>query len=117
MDSVGEGKGGMIWGNGIEKCKLLYMKWIASPGSRHDTVCSGLVYWDDSEGWDGEGSGRWVQDGEHMGTPMADSCQCMPKPIQYCKVKKKKLYWNSQGLLRLDKCVLYRLAKDSRRFE
>ena len=23
-------------------------------------------------------------------TPMADSCQCMAKPIQYCKVKKKK---------------------------
>ena len=22
-------------------------------------------------------------------TPMADSCQCMEKPIQYCKVKKK----------------------------
>ena len=24
-------------------------------------------------------------------TPMADPCQCMAKPIQYCKVKKKKL--------------------------
>ena len=83
----------------------------------HDTGCLGLVHWDDPEGWYGEGGGRRVQDGEHMGTPMADSCQCMPKPIQYCKVKKKKLYWNSQGLLRLDKCVLYRLAKDSRRFE
>ena len=23
-------------------------------------------------------------------TPVADSCQCMAKPIQYCKVKKKK---------------------------
>ena len=22
-------------------------------------------------------------------TPMADSCQCMAKPIQYCEVKKK----------------------------
>ena len=22
-------------------------------------------------------------------TPVADSCQCMAKPIQYCKVKKK----------------------------
>ena len=27
--------------------------------------CSGLVHWDDPEGWDGEGSGRGVQDGEH----------------------------------------------------
>ena len=23
-------------------------------------------------------------------TPVVDSCQCMAKPIQYCKVKKKK---------------------------
>jgi len=23
-------------------------------------------HWDDPEGWDGEGSGRGVQDGEHM---------------------------------------------------
>ena len=28
--------------------------------------CSGLVHWEDPEGWDGEGGGRWVQDGEHM---------------------------------------------------
>ena len=25
--------------------------------------CSGLVHWDDPEGWDGEGGGRGVQDG------------------------------------------------------
>ena len=42
------------------------MKWIASPGSMHETGCSGLVHWDDPEGWDGEGGGRSVQDGEHM---------------------------------------------------
>ena len=34
----------------------------------HDTGCSGLVYWDDPEGWDGEGGGIGVQDGEHMYT-------------------------------------------------
>ena len=28
--------------------------------------CSGLVHWDDPEGWDGEGGRRGVQDGEHM---------------------------------------------------
>ena len=28
--------------------------------------CSGLVHWDDPEGWDGEGGGRGVQDGEHI---------------------------------------------------
>ena len=34
----------------------------------HDTGCSGLVHWDDPEGWDGEGGGRGVQDGKHMYT-------------------------------------------------
>ena len=66
--SVGEGKGGMIWENGIVKCILSYVKWIASPGWMHDTGCSGLVHWDDPEGWDGERGGRGVQDGEHMYT-------------------------------------------------
>ena len=28
--------------------------------------CSGLVHWDDPEGWDGEEGGRGVQDGERM---------------------------------------------------
>ena len=54
--------------NSIETCKLSYVKPIASPGSMHDTGCLGLVHWDDPEGWDGEGLGRGVQDGEHMYT-------------------------------------------------
>ena len=40
-----------------------------------------------------DGTGREVGAGFRMGnicTPMANSCQCMAKPIQYCKVKKKK---------------------------
>ena len=28
-------------------------------------VCSGLVHWEDPEGWDGEGGGRGDRDGEH----------------------------------------------------
>ena len=68
MDSVGEGEGRMIWEKGIETGKLSYVKQITSPGSMHDTGCSGLVHWDDPEGWDGEGCGRGVQDGEHMYT-------------------------------------------------
>ena len=55
LDSVGEEEGGMIWENGIETCILLYVKRIASLGLMHDTGCSGLVHWDDPEGWDGEG--------------------------------------------------------------
>ena len=65
MDSVQEGKGGMIWENGTETCIISYVKRNASPGSMHDTGCSGLVHWDDPEGWYGEGGGRGVQDGEH----------------------------------------------------
>ena len=68
MDSVGEGEGRMIWENGIETCKLSYVKQIASPGSMHETGCSGLVHWYDPEGWDGERGGRVVQDWEYMYT-------------------------------------------------
>ena len=42
------------------------MKQITSPDSMLGTECSGLVHWDDPEGWDGEGGGKGVQDGEHM---------------------------------------------------
>ena len=58
----------MIWENGFETCIISYVKRIASPGSMHDTGFPGLVHWDDPEGWDGEGGGRGVQDGEHMYT-------------------------------------------------
>ena len=79
----------MIWENGIETCILSYMKRITSPVSMHDTGCSGLVHWDDTEGWDGEGGGGGFRMGNPC-TPMADSCQCKAKPIQYCKNKIKK---------------------------
>ena len=36
LDSVGEGKGGMTWENGIETCILSYVKRITSPGSMYD---------------------------------------------------------------------------------
>ena len=78
---MGEGAGGMIWENGIETC-ILYVKRIASPGSMHETGCLWLVHWDDPEGCVGMGGGF------RMGNtciPVADSCQCMAKPIQYLK--------------------------------
>ena len=58
----------MIWENGVETCILPYVKQITSPGSMHDTGCSGLVNWDDPEGWNGEGGGSGFQDGEHIDT-------------------------------------------------
>ena len=88
LDSVGEGEGGMIWKNGIETCIISYKKRITSLCSIQDTGCLGLVHWDDPEGWDGEGGGGGFRMGNTR-VPMADSSQCMAKPIQYCKVKKK----------------------------
>ena len=44
----------------------------------HETRCSGLVHWDDPEGWDGDEVGGGFGIGNTC-TPMADSCQCMAK--------------------------------------
>ena len=56
---MGEGEGGMILENCMETCIISYMKRIASPGSMHDTGCSGLVHWDDPEGGWREGGSGW----------------------------------------------------------
>ena len=54
---MGEGEGGMIWENNME---TYIMKGETDHQSRLDAwdKCSGLVHWDDPEGWDGEGGGR-----------------------------------------------------------
>ena len=45
LDSVGEGEGRLNWENGIETCIFSYVKQITSPGSMHETGCSGLVHY------------------------------------------------------------------------
>ena len=62
---MGEGEGGMIWENIIEMCII---KCETDRQSKLDAwdKCSGLVHWDDPEGWDREGGGSGDQDGEHM---------------------------------------------------
>ena len=82
---MGKGEGGMISENGAETCIISYVKQIASPGSMQDIGCSGLVHWDDPEGWYGEGCGRGFRMGNTC-TPTADSCQYMAKALPYCKV-------------------------------
>ena len=77
LDSMGEGKGG-------------YVKQITSPGLMHETRCSGLVHWDDPEGCDGRKVGGELRMGNTC-APVADSCQCMAKPLQYCKVSSLQL--------------------------
>ena len=86
LDSVRESKGGIIWEDGIETCKLSYVKGITSPGSMHDKDarcwCTRMTQRDRM--------GRELGGGFGMGntcTPMADSSQCMAKPIQCCKIK------------------------------
>ena len=61
---MGEGKGGMIWENGIETYIISCTKRIASLGLMQDTGCLEVVHWDDPEGWYGEGCGRGIQDWE-----------------------------------------------------
>ena len=76
----------MIRENSIETCILSYVKKIASPGSMHETGCPGLVHWDDPEGWDREGGGRW---GSGWGThvhPWLVHVNVWQKPLQYYKV-------------------------------
>ena len=46
--------------------------------SMHEIGCSGLVHWDDPEGWDGEGDGRGFRT-RNTYKPVVDSCQCMAK--------------------------------------
>ena len=86
---MGEGDGGMIWENGIETCILSCKKLITSLGLIQDTGClgwcTGMTQRDDMR--------RVVGGGfriRNSCTPVADSCQCMAKPIQYCKVKYSK---------------------------
>ena len=64
----GRGQGWDDMGEWHWNTKLSYVKQITSPGSMHDTGSSGLVHWDDPDGWDGEGGGKGVQEGEHMYT-------------------------------------------------
>ena len=85
LDSVGEGKGGMIWENGIETCILSYVN-----ESPVQVQCMIQGAW----GWctvmtQRDGMGRDLGGGfrmENTCTPLADSCQCRAKPPQYCKV-------------------------------
>ena len=82
----GEGEGGMIWENGIEIRILSCKNRIASLCPMQDTACLGLVHGEDPERCYGKGGGRGVHVWEHMYT-RGGLCQCMAKPIQYCKVK------------------------------
>ena len=68
---MGEGEGGMIWGNGIKTCIISCKKQIASPGLIQNAWgwCTGMTQKD--------GMGREVGRGFRIGnmcTPVVDSC-------------------------------------------
>ena len=100
--TLGEGEGGMFQENRIETCILSRVKQITSPSWMHETSaqgwCIGKTQRDRVE--------MEVGGGIEMGNTcksMADSCQCMQKPLQYCKVvslqlikingRKYSLFW------------------------
>ena len=45
---------------------LPYVKQMTSANSMHEAGHLKPVFWDNPEGWDEEGGGIGVQDGEHM---------------------------------------------------
>ena len=85
LDSVGEGESGIFRENSNKTCILSRVKQITSPGWMHETSarawCTRRTQRNRME--------REVGGGIGMGNTcksMADSCQCMTKPLQYCKV-------------------------------
>ena len=86
LDSEGEGEGGMIGRMALKH--VYYHVRNESPVYVRYRIqdawgwCTGMIQRDDM-GWE-------VGGGFRIGnscTPVADSCQCMAKPIQYCKAK------------------------------
>ena len=67
---------------------MYIIKCETDPQSRLDVrdKCSGLVHWDDPEGWDGERGGREVQVGGTYVHPWLIHVDVWQKPPQYCEV-------------------------------
>ena len=69
LDSVGEGEGGMTWEKSIDMYIIIREIDRQSRFDAWDRVLrTGALGQPWGEGWDGEGGGRGVQDGEHMYT-------------------------------------------------
>ena len=68
LNCVEEEEDAMIWENSIEMCTLAYVKEMTSASWMHEAGHSKAVFWDNPEGWGGEGGGRGVQNGGRMCT-------------------------------------------------
>ena len=73
LDTVGEGEGGVIGENSIETYTIQYAIQIASSNLLYDAGNPKLTLCDNIEGWDGEGGGREVQEGEDICIHVASS--------------------------------------------
>ena len=58
---------------------------MTSVSSMHEAGHSKPVPWDNPEGWDGEGGGRGVQNGETLVHTWLIHVGIWQKPPQYCK--------------------------------
>ena len=87
--------------------------------------CSGLVHWEDPEGWDGEGGGRGVQDGEHTQIHgsfihsrftgyMLCSRHC-PESRKYQTTQNSETPWGRQPCLRFKLLCEYQWAVREKR--
>ena len=73
---------------------------MTSPSLMHEIGHSKLVHWDNSEGWNGEGGGRGVQDGgTHIYLWLIHANEWQ-KPSQYCKVIQFSSVYQSCSTLR-----------------
>ena len=85
LDSMGEGEVGVFREKRIETSILSRVKQITSPGWMHETSVQGWYTGKTQR----DGMKREAGGGTGMGNTcksMADSCQCMKNPLQYCKV-------------------------------
>ena len=88
--TLGDGEGGMIWENGTDTCIITQVNEL--PVQVQCMIqdawgwCTGITRRD--------GMRREVAGDFRMGhtcTPVADSCLCMAKPVQYCKAIRLQL--------------------------
>ena len=59
---------------------------MTSASLMYEVGHSKLVFWDNPEGWGGDGGGRGVQDGGTPVHPWLIHVNVWQKPLQYCKV-------------------------------
>ena len=74
-----------------EKVKQSQLLSHFKKSSIHETGHPKLVYWDNPEGWDGEGGGREGLGGATHVHLWLIHVNVWPKPPQYCKIISPKL--------------------------